>query len=82
MTVKWVQKQVLDDTGWLKGIYVVWGHYKDTEGFWLNPKKIPQQERPYIVSYCERCQCQRLLLLCDSTKDWLVFECTYCNNGG
>lgn len=78
MTVKYIKKQVLQENGWLKGIYAVWGHYKDIAGNWLNPKRIPYGERPYTVAYCEKCELQRIHKLCDSTKEYLVFECDFC----
>ena len=80
MTVKYIKKQVLQDTRWLKRIYAIWGIYRNNNGERVNPKLIPYMDRPYIVSFCEKCGLQRIHRLCDSEREWFVFECDYCNN--
>ena len=60
MTFKYVEKEILIETGWFYGL----------------------KSSKYIVSYCEKCECQTIHYLVKDCYNKMLFECSFCKEIG
>lgn len=79
MTIKYIKKSILKEEGWFGPIFSTWYRFKNGHKDLPHPKKIPYGSRPYIISFCNKCNRQTIHKLYNQTFEDFIFECDFCH---